>query len=336
MMRLFLSFFLSGLFLLGSLLGSVAGAQEVQTGFTYQKGKISKDAKIFLVAGSAQAANFAQEILDHKKLFLKAGFPEEEIACYYVPPYQEYLERDLPQYQQLKSELAQCYLASTKRLLKDLKRASKGKEDFLYLYITSHGQEPFDQKLTQSNLSSKERYRFFRLADYPALREYHLSMEALPDGPANFWEILGALRMGADPAELYLTGPVLTQALEKYFGKTPKYVVLQACHSGGFIWNPSTGSDNPLLHDLKNITVLTSTRYDRESFGCQPGVENTVFGKAYLSTLAEGPLQPLKINWRALFERVEKQVSEAELNQGVAPPSLPQFFSNQEKISQEN
>jgi hypothetical protein len=65
-------------------------------------------------------------------------------------------------------------------------------------------------------------------------------------------------------------------------------------------------------------------------------VENTVFGKAYLAALAQDKLQPLKMNWRALFTQVEKQVAEAEQNQGVAPPSLPQFFSNQEKDNKED
>lgn len=305
-------------------------AQEQSSPFTYRRDTGSKHAKIFLVAGSAEAANFAQEVLDQKTLFLKAGFSEEEIACYYVPPYQEYIDADAEQYGRLAGALADCYLASAKRLHEDLKRAAKGKPDFLYLYFSTHGQEPFNRKVGQRSLDANRRYRFGRLAAYPTLRQFHLSMDALPDGPANFWEILGALRSGVDPEDLYLTAPTLTRWLNKYFKNTPKFVVLQACFSGGFLENPESSKKEATLKSLRAVTVLTAARQDRESFGCQEGVTRTVFGEAYLDAWSAGNPNPLQRDWQALYSQVQKKVKDVENQQGVSPPSLPQFFSNQD------
>lgn len=170
--------------------------------------------KIFLVAASSQNANFAQEILDQKEIWKKAGFKEEEIACYYIRPVQEEFESDLDQFLEIARDLKGCYPAEIPRLREDLLRSAKNKPDFLYLYISTHGQEPFDLKLKKADPAGESYPQYRRLARYPILNEYHITVESLPGGPAHYFEVLGAYRAGKAAEELFITPKILTDFLK--------------------------------------------------------------------------------------------------------------------------
>jgi len=67
-----------------------------------------------------------------------------------------------------------------------------------------------------------------------------------------------------------LTPQVLRKMLDES-GIKNRVILVSACYSGGFI------------HDLKsrNTLVMTASREDRSSHGCQQGADWTFFGKAY-------------------------------------------------------
>ena len=293
-----------------------------------KEGAPGKKAKIFLVASSAQNANFAKEVLDQRDLWLKAGFSEEEIACYAVVPIQENFRKDRRQFSQIAAGLKHCFPASVKRLREDLARAAKGKPDFLYLYWTTHGQKPIKLKLEETDIRKVSYPYLRRLARHSALDQYQLSTEALPDGTAHSYEILGALRSGVDPEELLMTPKYLREFLGKKFKKTPKILVLQACFSGGFLEDARPGREEDSLTRLKNITVLTAARYDRESFGCQAAAATTYYGGLFNELLGEYLQNPLQIPWAEFQEKLKAKVDQIESKEGIKPSSLPQYFSN--------
>src|SRR4051794_11685703 len=79
-----------------------------------------RTAKIFLIAGGANNANFAQEIVDQKIIWMKAGFKESDIACYYTVPLDAEFQEDRKQYESLSNDLSKCFPASPEILWRDL------------------------------------------------------------------------------------------------------------------------------------------------------------------------------------------------------------------------
>jgi hypothetical protein len=112
------------------------------------------------------------------------------------------------------------------------------------------------------------------------------------------------------------------------FDAVPKFVVLQACHSGGFLEQPATDGAEKRLTQLPLVTVLTAARYDRSSFGCEPGGWTTFYGGTFNEELQKVAASPATIDWKQLAETVAKRVAALEKKQRVSPPSLPQFFTS--------
>jgi hypothetical protein len=104
---------------------------------------------------------------------------------------------------------------------------------------------------------------------------------------------------------------------------TKKYIVLQGCFTGGLLKN-STGED---LRKLKNVLVMTASRADRTSFGCDAGSRVTFFGEAFNNQLRLSGSRPEKMNWNAFEAAVRERiyVSEEALKYSR---SEPQFYSN--------
>src|SRR5690606_40868561 len=71
---------------------------------------VSPDARIFLVAGSRDIANFAQEVIDQKKYWLARGYTEAQIECFYAVPDPAH-QVDVEQFLALESDLRSCHLA---------------------------------------------------------------------------------------------------------------------------------------------------------------------------------------------------------------------------------
>lgn len=304
--------------------------------FSYQQDPLPATARIFLIAGSSENANFAAEIIEQKELWLRAGFSADEIACYFIRPYQEEFEADQAQYTSLLDELSACYLASMSNIRAHLKQAATqtAEDSFIYLYVSSHGEKPISIEVNkrgpEDGFSYWARARQLR---YPALDQYRISLEALPDGNAGAFTILGAYRAGTPAEELYFTAENLRSMLALFAPNLPKYAVLQACYSGGFIRAARQEDDARTLRSLQNITVLTASRFDKESFGCDSGSRRTNYGGAFNDVLARNISDPRRVNWPVVYADVEQRVIKSELQQGELDASYPQYFSNYQALT---
>lgn len=298
--------------------------------FTVSEAPPSPAARVFLFAGSSQNANFAQEVVDQRHMWLEAGVPDEAIACFYVPPYQEELEADYEQYVSLAEALSRCHLATVPALRRHLAAAAEGAGggDALYLYVTSHGAAPADQRLATLQRGDPGYWNTRRLSRYEPMNRHRIAVEAMEDGPAGPMELLGALRLGGRPEDLYLTPDTLRAMLDDGWANQPKIVVLQACYSGGFIADPADPRPEERLTALTNITILTAARYDRASFGCGGDDHTTYFGGFLGDVLTEHPALPAEQDWRSVFADTAYRVEELERLTGQEPPSLPGFYSD--------
>lgn len=289
---------------------------------------LSPNTKIFLVAGSSQNANFAQEIIDQRRLWKSIGFRDDEIACYYIIPKQGEYKRDNDQYVWLSLWLPACYAASAKLIREHLHQIAKKRPPFLYFYMTSHGKKPVTLELEKTDPSRKKYQRLKRLAQYPVLDQYRLMIEALADGPAFENEIFDAYKKGTNPRNLYFTPAYLRETLLKFPTNTPKIIVLQGCYSGGFIEDHQVNFKEKLLTSVPQLTLITAARYDRTSFGCSAGPITTYFGGAFNQVLSNYLGNPPQMDWRSIYKEVKGKVSLLETDLEKYQPSLPAFFSN--------
>jgi hypothetical protein len=123
----------------------------------------------------------------------------------------------------------------------------------------------------------------------------------------------------------------LGAALATFSAETPKIVVLQGCHSGGFLdAEPDVrGLRSARLGDIPNVTVIAAARYDRTSFGCDPGALMTYFGAAFHDLLfaQDGEQRPTTIPWARVYQQLAEEIERVERLEHVTP-SLPVFFAN--------
>jgi hypothetical protein len=273
----------------------------------YNEAPLPAAAKIFLVAGGVDVANFAAEVAAQRELWLDRGFTSDEIVCYWAKPLQTGYRRDRPQFRRLGDALRPCYRASPALLRDHLAQAAARGAPFVYLYVTSHGLTSLlPDHVPEDILLPSERV---------FLDQYTLQLGGGPGFGVDAEALLRALRAGANADDLILSPGALHRALEAFPAATPKLVVLQGCHSGGF-------ADALLL--LPGTTALMAARHDRTSFGCDPGHELTTFGSVYLRQLATRDGAPPAIDWRALFDALVAEIAAAEQAEG-ATPSLPMF-----------
>jgi len=272
-------------------------------------------ARIFLVAGGVDVANFAAEIVDQRALWRERGFSDEEIVCYYARPTRAGYRSDRRQYRALFSELDGCYLASTELLREHLRIAAAQAPPFLYLYISSHGIAGLVEEgsgLPPDERALLDRY-VIQLGEGPG---YGIYAEAL----------LEAYREGRASEDLLWTPVVLGEALSRFAAEIPKIVVLQGCHSGGFLYEPRRRG--AAIQGIPNLTAIASARFDRTSFGCDPGPDMTYFGSLLISLLdktGEAASGPAEIDWLELFEALARGIAAIERREGVTA-SLPVFF----------
>ncbi len=269
--------------------------------------------KIFLVAGGVEVANFAEEVIAQRNLWLARGFAPDEIACYWSQPRRADLRGDLKQYRDLADDLRHCYAASAALLRRHLRQQAGQELPFLYLYVTSHGNAdilPLDVPLAQ--LSQVERDLF---------EQYVIQLGAGVGRGVSPFALARALRDGADPRDLAFSPGVLRELLQALPSTTPKYVVLQACHSGGFLLPDA-------IAGVSRLTAIAAARHDRTSFGCEAGAEFTYFGAVYLRRLLDMPGPPPALDWPALFALIRADVDRLERSVDVKR-SLPVFVRTQ-------
>lgn len=275
----------------------------------YSEAPLPAAAKIFLVAGGVDVANFAAEVAKQRELWLARGFTSDEIVCYWAKPLRTGYRRDRAQFRRLAAELRPCYRASPALLRDHLAQTAARGAPFVYLYVTTHGLTSLlPGHVPEDTLLPNER---------ASLDQYTLQLAGGPGLGVDADALLSALRAGADPDDVVLSPGALHRALAAFPAATPKLVVLQGCHSGGFA---------DALQQVPATTALMAARHDRTSFGCDPGHELTTFGSVYLRQLAARDGAPPAIDWRALFDALVAEIAAAEQAEG-ATPSLPVFVA---------
>lgn len=333
------------------LLAAAAPGAELPIGRWLQPAwtDISPEARIFLVAGARDNANFAQEIVDQKKYWLSKGHAPSHIECFYaVPPAAQ--RADSEQFLDLAQDLQDCHLASPQVLFGAIQKIARNyRHESFYLYVSSHGTGPLldletpEQELRSQGAAWLAAARDEARADassaaFEWLSPYRIEMEGAGNprdwGVAGFTDRYLYLRpaSGLATRELIFTPRYLAQVLREFPDSVRKYVVLQACHSGGFVLpqNEAPAPDETLVA-VRNITVLTAARADRTSFGCGTADRTTYYGGAFQQVLSDlGAKSVSALDWRVLHEKVAGRVEDLETLQEIPGEerSLPQFFSN--------
>lgn len=301
------------LWLTAAILASACGAPVSYHRFLarvpYHDAPLPSRAKIFLIAGGVDVANFAAEVVAQRALWRERGYADDEIACYWAAPSRAGFRGDRAQFRRLAGELRGCYPASAALVREHLTRAAGGSPPFLYVYVTSHG-------LT-SLLPGHVPKDILPAAEGALLDQPTVQLGAGPGAGVEAEPLILALRAGAAADDLVFAPEGLRRALAAAPAGAPKLVVLQACHAGSFA---------EALAQVPGAVGLMAARRDRTSFGCDPGREMTMFGAVYLRALAGrlGAERPPRVDWEALFREVEGAIAAAEREQATTP-SLPVF-----------
>lgn len=303
--------------LLAALLLGCAGRQLRER--PYNDAALPARTKIFLVAGGVEVANFAAEVIAQRRLWLARGLAPDEIACYWARPGAAELRADRRQYRRLAAELRDCYPASAAVLRAHLQQQATRSLPYLYLYITSHGDaDILPEHVPEDSLLPSERDLFDQ---YVIQLGAGVGRGVLP-GPLAL-----AMRRGADPDDLVLSPRLLRDLLHRFPARTPKLVVLQACHSGGFIADARPERRADAITDVPGLTAIASARFDRTSFGCESGADMTYFGEIYTRLLAQSPAaDPRAVAWPRLFAALAAEVAALERAVDVRA-SLPVLFT---------
>ncbi len=312
---------------------------------------VSPEARIFLVAGSRDIANFAQEVIDQKKYWMDRGYAAEQIACFHAVP--DPTQRiDSEQFLSLETALSECHLATPKAVLDAIRGIAQDyRHEFFYLYVTSHGSYPALQwpaELRQ-RIDPQGNWLEAAVAEAKAdpssqafawLGTYRIEMEAMrrdSDGGWGWVSFLGRYRDmhradGIAAEDNLLTPGLLAGALEAFPAGVHRVVILQGCHSGGFVLG---ANEAPATHEtltgLSDVTVLTAARADRTSFGCAGGDRTTYYGGALQRVLDGLPRGEIpQLDWQRVHDEVSKEVQRLENASGIpeAQRSLPQFFTS--------
>jgi Peptidase C13 family len=102
----------------------------------------------------------------------------------------------------------------------------------------------------------------------------------------------------------------LAQALSRGCAAVPTVVIVSACYSGGFAAGAMA---------KPNRVILTASRRDRPSFGCQAERTYTFFDGCLLGAL------PKAVDWKRVFAAAKGCVARQEHARGE-PPSEPQAY----------
>ncbi|MEP7084095.1 MAG: C13 family peptidase [Betaproteobacteria bacterium] len=112
------------------------------------------------------------------------------------------------------------------------------------------------------------------------------------------------------PLKLQQLTPIGLHRMLQESGIKFKVVIVSACYSGGFV--------EPLKDP--DTVVITSSRADRTSFGCDNGSEFTYFGQAYFQEALKKTTSLLDA-----FELARAAIAERERTEGLTP-SEPQLY----------
>jgi hypothetical protein len=331
--------------------GHVPGAPAPAIGKVLQPSwsAISPEARIFLVAGGRDSANFAQEVVDQRKFWLAQGYTASQIECFYVipPPSQS---DDAAQFLSLEEDLRHCHLAAPDIILAAITEVAQNYQpDFFYLYVTSHGTDPPLARPVPGQLRRNPAAAWYVQAHAEAqanplsaarqwFSPYRMEVEGMGNASRWGWMSFSTRYLNAQQhpeirvEDQLFTPKHLAGALQKIPARVKKIVVLQACHSGGFLL-PADAAPAPeeTLVTVENITVLTAARADRTSFGCDSSEHTTYYGGALQRVLDAAPGESIPLRkWQQVHEQISDKVWDLESEQKIPSRerSLPQYFSN--------
>jgi hypothetical protein len=312
---------------------------------------ISPEARIFLVAGARDIANFAQEVVDQKQLWLARGYAPAQIECFFAAPPPDQRE-DVAQFLALEQPLRDCHLASPADVFNAMVQVATGyTHDHFYLYISSHGSRPTGE-LPEGyvrRIDPQSAWLPQAMADaradrnssaYAWLSPFHIAMEGIRFDAQRWGWVSHFARLrqsrldpGLPLREHLFTPKLLAAALQTFPAEVRKVVVIQACYSGGFVLPPEQApAPEESLLNVKNITVLTAARADRTSFGCDQSGETTYYGRSVQKVLDANPgLTVEQLDWRQVHEQVSGEVEELEQQTGIGERarSVPQFHADE-------
>lgn len=103
----------------------------------------------------------------------------------------------------------------------------------------------------------------------------------------------------------------LAQALGRGCARVPTVVIVSACYSGGF----ATGA-----MARPNRIILTASRRDRPSFGCQVERTYSFFDGCLLGALPQEP------SWQGVFAQTKRCVAREERARGETPSDPQAYF----------
>ena len=313
---------------------------------------ISPEARIFLVAGSRDIANFAQEVIDQKQYWMDRGYTAEQIECFHAVPDPAH-RVDVEQFLELEEALRSCHLATPAAVLGAIRELARDYgPDYFYLYVTSHGTYPaMDWPApVRRQIDPQGVWLEGALAEARAdpdseafawLGTYRIEMEALraEDGGWGWVSFVSRYRdlhrqQGIRAADNLFTPALLAEALREFPPQVRKIVILQGCHSGGFVLAADKAPlPQETLVEVEGITVLTAARADRTSFGCAGGERTTFYGGALQRVLDGLPRRTIpRQDWSRVHSDVVREVTLLENASGIPEErrSLPQYFSDLE------
>lgn len=295
-------------------------------------------ARIFLVSGDFFAPQYTKEILAQKRYWLEQGYKADEIACYYIPAADNSEETFKKQMGELMADLRDCYLADPKLLQKHLREVAQQNPKFIYLYVTGRGRVPLaEDRITYRDKKSEKVMK--KLLSYENWsRTYSIELlgyihnefsMGLYDNVHKAYMFAAKYPKQAD--DFLFTPRGLKKTLSALPEETQKYVVLQGCHTEGFVLDPSKKGAENTLKGTKRARVLVSAQKEDPENGCSTGAEFTVFGEAFLSSIKKQPNKKItELDWKKLHLDVKSFVKEREVILGTYDELLsrPELYFN--------
>jgi hypothetical protein len=297
---------------------------------------IPSKARIFLIAGGNDCANYAQEVVDQIQTFQRVGFKLDDIACYFTIPGEKAFGEDIKQYTALAGQLRHCYPANPKMIWSHLSRASQDPtSEFLYVYASSHGAMPLSDLIQEPKIGFPQKLALGDLIfRFPELNQHFLRIDAGERGESlETQQRIDLVTGDSVPVQDHFFTPrYLKKALGDFRPEMPKIITIQACYSGNFLDASSSTLQKDTLRDVPNVSVMTASRHDRSSFGCNPGAERTFFGHYYGQYVEHYATSPAMMDWKEIYDGVSKDVASLEetlkRKSDKIRSSEPQFFSN--------
>lgn len=191
---------------------------------------------------------------------------------------------------------------------------------------------PLSEREKTGNLSIRDKFPDYNTRNISDNAKIFLV--AAGSDSANFLqEIVGQRRFLLSlgyKEDILFTPRYLKNILGEMRNEVKKYIILQGCYTGGFASTNNMILAQDTLKSLPNICLITASRYDRPSFGCEPGTDRTYFGGVFIDMLEAQNSRLDTIAWNILYKRIKEGIEQIESKKKIKAKhrSLPSFFNN--------